>query len=131
VGRGSNSASKAPNSEPGWCFKFGAKNCGISVGHTFCLIDMKIASYLSNTESEKYQKNKSKKCKIWISTSAMAPWRAPLNFVLIVLCFSFFVICCAFLVEFSMSRGPNSTSKAPNSEPGWCFKFQAKNVEFI
>jgi hypothetical protein len=26
----------------GWCFKFGAKNCGISIGHTFCLIDMKI-----------------------------------------------------------------------------------------
>jgi hypothetical protein len=28
----------------------------------------------------KYQKNKSKKCKIWISTSGLIPWCASLSF---------------------------------------------------
>jgi hypothetical protein len=42
IGRGSNSTSKAPNSEPGWCFKFHAKNYGISIGHTFYSIELKI-----------------------------------------------------------------------------------------
>jgi hypothetical protein len=32
----------APNSEPGWSFKFRAKNCVISMGHTFRPIEMKI-----------------------------------------------------------------------------------------
>jgi hypothetical protein len=41
-GRGTNSTSKAPNSESGWCFKFHAANCGISIGHTFCPIELKI-----------------------------------------------------------------------------------------
>jgi hypothetical protein len=31
-----------PDSDPGWCFKFHAKNCGIYVGHTFCPIELKI-----------------------------------------------------------------------------------------
>jgi hypothetical protein len=43
----------------------GAKNCCAS---------------LSDTGSEKYHKNKSKKYKIWISTSVVTPWQAPLNF---------------------------------------------------
>jgi hypothetical protein len=40
--RGPNSTSKAPNSELGWCFKFRAENCGISIGHIFCPIELKI-----------------------------------------------------------------------------------------
>jgi hypothetical protein len=40
--RGPTSTSKAPNSELGQCFKFQAKNCGISIGHTFCPIELKI-----------------------------------------------------------------------------------------
>jgi hypothetical protein len=28
-----------------------------------------------------------------------------------------------------MGRGPNSTSKTPNSESGWCFNFRAENCE--
>jgi hypothetical protein len=40
--RGSNSTSKAPNSEPERSFKFHAENCGISIGHTFCPIELKI-----------------------------------------------------------------------------------------
>jgi hypothetical protein len=43
MGRGSNLTSKAPKSEPGWCFKFGAKNCGISIGHNFYPIELKIS----------------------------------------------------------------------------------------
>jgi hypothetical protein len=42
TGRGPNSASKAPNSELGWFCKFGAKNCGIYIGHTFCPIELRI-----------------------------------------------------------------------------------------
>jgi hypothetical protein len=38
------------------------------------------ASCLSDTESEKVSKNKSKIYKIWISTSALTPWWAPLSF---------------------------------------------------
>jgi hypothetical protein len=34
--------SKPPNSDPGWCFKFRAENCGISLGHTFGPIELKI-----------------------------------------------------------------------------------------
>jgi hypothetical protein len=30
--------------------------------------------------TKKYQKNQSKKCKIWISTSGLTPWWAPLSF---------------------------------------------------
>jgi hypothetical protein len=41
MARGPNSTSKAPNSEPGWCFKFCAENYGISIGHTFCPIELK------------------------------------------------------------------------------------------
>jgi hypothetical protein len=41
-GRGTNSTSKAPNLELGWCFKFCAENYEISVGHTFCSIELKI-----------------------------------------------------------------------------------------
>jgi hypothetical protein len=42
TGRAPNLISKAPNSRLGWCFKFRAKNCGISIGHTFCPIELKI-----------------------------------------------------------------------------------------
>jgi hypothetical protein len=42
MGRGPNLASKAPNLEPGWCFNFHAKIFGISIGHTFCPIELKI-----------------------------------------------------------------------------------------
>jgi hypothetical protein len=42
MGRGPNSASKAANSEQGWCFNFHAKNFEIYIGHTLCLIEMKI-----------------------------------------------------------------------------------------
>jgi hypothetical protein len=42
TGRGLNLTYKAPNSESGWCFKFCAKNCGISIGHIFCPIELKI-----------------------------------------------------------------------------------------
>jgi hypothetical protein len=38
--------SKAPNSESGWCFKFGAKNCGISIGHNFCPVELRIGVLL-------------------------------------------------------------------------------------
>jgi hypothetical protein len=66
MGRGPNLNSMAPNSEPGWCFKFHAKNCGIFMGHTFCPIELKIGvlpiKVMQN--QKKYQKNKSKKCKI-------------------------------------------------------------------
>jgi hypothetical protein len=34
--------SKAPNSEPGWCFKFQSEKCGISIGHTVGPIEVKI-----------------------------------------------------------------------------------------
>jgi hypothetical protein len=58
MGRGPNSTSKAPNSDPGWCFKFHAKNCGISLGHTFCPIELEIGvlpiSVIQNRK--KYQK---------------------------------------------------------------------------
>jgi hypothetical protein len=40
--RGPNLTSKASNSKPGWCFKFHAESCGISIAHTFCLIELKI-----------------------------------------------------------------------------------------
>jgi hypothetical protein len=40
--RGPNLISKAHNSEAGWCFKFHAENCGISIGHTLCPIELKI-----------------------------------------------------------------------------------------
>jgi hypothetical protein len=81
TGRGPNSSSKAPNSEPGWCFIFQAKKCRISLGPTICPIELKMcASYLSDTESEKISKNKSKKCKIWISTSGLTLSWAPLSF---------------------------------------------------
>jgi hypothetical protein len=43
MGRCPNSTSMAPNSEPGWSFKFHAKNCVISIGHTFRPIEMKIS----------------------------------------------------------------------------------------
>jgi hypothetical protein len=59
------------------------------------------ASYLSDIESEKYQKIRAKGAKFWFQ---QVPWpRGGLrwSFVLIVLCFSFVVICCAFLVRFS------------------------------
>jgi hypothetical protein len=42
MGRGSNSTSKAPNSESEWCFKFHAENYEISISHTFCPIELKI-----------------------------------------------------------------------------------------
>jgi hypothetical protein len=42
MGRGPNSTSKAPNREPGLCFELSAKNCGISIGDTFCPIEPKI-----------------------------------------------------------------------------------------
>jgi hypothetical protein len=41
MGRCPNSTSMAPNSEPGWPFKFHAKKCGISIGHTFGPIELK------------------------------------------------------------------------------------------
>jgi hypothetical protein len=41
MGRGTNSTSNAPNSEPGWWFKFRTKNCGISIGHSFYPIELK------------------------------------------------------------------------------------------
>jgi hypothetical protein len=67
---------KAPNSEPGWCFKFRAKSCIISIGHTFCPIELKVRELpiwvIKNRK--KYQKNKSKKYKIWISTSGLTSW---------------------------------------------------------
>jgi hypothetical protein len=81
MGRGPNSNSKAPNSEPGWCSKFQAKTCGISIGHTFYPIELKIGVHPQVIQNDKkYQKNKSKKCKIWISTSGLTPWWAPLSF---------------------------------------------------
>jgi hypothetical protein len=83
---------------------------------------------LIDTESEKYQKNTSKKCKIWISTSALTPWWAPLSFradrVLLFLSLWSTVPSKSY---FPMRRGPNSNSKAPNWEPGLCFEFWAKN----
>jgi hypothetical protein len=42
MGRGPNSTSKAPNLEPGRCFKFCVEDCGISIGHTFYPIELKI-----------------------------------------------------------------------------------------
>jgi hypothetical protein len=42
TGRGPNLTSKAHNSELEWCFKFCAENYGISIGHTFCPIELKI-----------------------------------------------------------------------------------------
>jgi hypothetical protein len=42
MGRGPNSTSKTPNSEPEWCFKFHAKKYGISIGHIFSPIELKI-----------------------------------------------------------------------------------------
>jgi hypothetical protein len=42
MGGGPNSTSKAPNSESGWCFKFRAENCGISIGHICYPIELKI-----------------------------------------------------------------------------------------
>jgi hypothetical protein len=65
TGRGSNLTSKAPNSEPGWCFKFHAKNCGISIGRTFCPIELKIGVlpiYVIQNQ-KKYQKIRAKSAK--------------------------------------------------------------------
>jgi hypothetical protein len=42
MGRGPNLTSKAPNSKLRWCFKFCAENYGISIGRTFCPIELKI-----------------------------------------------------------------------------------------
>jgi hypothetical protein len=66
MGRGPNSTSKAPNSEPGWCFKFCAINCGIFIGNTFCPIEMKIGVLPIHViqNQKKISKNKNKKCKI-------------------------------------------------------------------
>jgi hypothetical protein len=40
--RGPNLTSKVSNLELGWCFKFCAENCEISIGHTFYPIELKI-----------------------------------------------------------------------------------------
>ena len=44
---------------------------------------------------------------------------------------SFFVICCAFLDGFAHGKRLKFDFKVPNSDPGWCFKFHAKIVEFL
>jgi hypothetical protein len=85
------------------------------------------ASYFGDTKSKKYQKNKSKICKIWISTSALTLWWAPLSFradraVLFLSLWS----TVPSQSDFPTGRAPNSNSQAPNSESGWCFKFRAK-----
>jgi hypothetical protein len=97
--------------------------------HTFGAIELKITvlPILEIQNRKKYQKNKSKICKIWISTSALTLWWAPLSFradraVLFLSLWS----TVPSQSDFPTGRAPNSNSQAPNSESGWCFKFRAK-----
>jgi hypothetical protein len=65
MARGPNLTSEAPNSDPGWCFKFRAKNYVISLGHAFCLIELKIGvlsiQFIQN--QKKYQTIRAKSAK--------------------------------------------------------------------
>jgi hypothetical protein len=61
MARGPNLTSKAPNSEPGQCFKFRAENCGICIGHTFYPIELKLGVVpILVIENEKNRIKKSK-----------------------------------------------------------------------
>jgi hypothetical protein len=62
--RGPNLTSKAANSESGRCFKFRSENCGISIGHTFCPIELKIVVLpILVIQNQKNNNKKGKKVK--------------------------------------------------------------------
>jgi hypothetical protein len=84
------------------CFKNRAKTLGISLGHTFHPIELKLGvlPILFIENQIKIQKIRIKKLKFWISTSASTPLCAPLKSFAASVALSFsFCICFDFLLH--------------------------------